>query len=82
MAYEQKPGDFAIFKNDRKEKPTHPDYTGNGLDLEGNRVQISCWLKEGKKGKFFSCQMKPPYEGKGKPAEARQEDGPSDDFPF
>ena len=78
MAYEQKPGDFAIFKNDRKEEGSkQPDYTGNGLDLNGNKVQISCWLNQGKNGKFFSCKMKPPYEGK-----AKQEEGPSDDIPF
>jgi len=82
MAYEQKPGDFAIFKNDRKEKPNHPDYTGNGLDLNGDKVQISCWIKEGKNGKFFSCQMKPPYQGKAKEEPAKAETDPNDDIPF
>ena len=57
MAYEAKPGSFSLFKNDRKEKDTHPDYRGDGKDLEGNDVWVSAWLKEGSKGKFLSCSF-------------------------
>lgn len=59
MAYEQKPGEFALFKNDKGDNPKRPDYRGDGLDLNGKPVEIACWLKEGKKGKFMSCNMKP-----------------------
>ncbi len=31
MAYEQKPGDFTLFKNDKEGNEKRPDYTGNGL---------------------------------------------------
>ena len=58
MAYTPKPGSFSLFKNDRKEKDSHPDYTGSGMDPDGNEVWVSAWIKEGKKGKFMSCQMK------------------------
>ncbi len=58
MAYEHKPGSFSLFKNDRKEKDSHPDYKGDGMDLEGNPVWVSAWLKDGAKGKFMSCQIK------------------------
>lgn len=57
MAYEIKPGQFTLFKNDRKEKDTHPDYRGDGKDLSGNDVWVSAWIKEGAKGKFMSCSM-------------------------
>jgi hypothetical protein len=58
MAYENKPGDFALFKNDKGDNEKRPDYKGGGLDLNGNDVEIACWIKEGKKGKFMSCKMK------------------------
>ena len=57
MAYEAKPGSFSLFKNDRKEKDTHPDYKGDGKDLDGNPIWISAWLKDGSKGKFMSCSI-------------------------
>ena len=58
MAYEQKPGDFVLFKNDKGDNPKRPDYRGDGIDLNGNPLEIACWIKEGKKGKFMSCTMK------------------------
>jgi hypothetical protein len=57
MAYEPKAGSLTLLKNDRKEKDTHPDYKGDGMDLEGNPVWISAWIKEGKNGKFMSLSM-------------------------
>jgi hypothetical protein len=59
MAYTPKPGSMSLFKNDRKEKDTHPDYKGDGADLEGRPVWISAWLKETNDGKkFFSISLK------------------------
>jgi hypothetical protein len=57
MAYEQKPGDFTLFKNDKGDNPKRPDYTGNGLDLAGKRIKVSAWIKQGGKGKFMSCRF-------------------------
>lgn len=53
MAYEKKPGDLAVFKNDRKEKDTHPDYTITGLTLDGLPMKGALWLKEDRNGKKF-----------------------------
>ena|ERR1700744_6233379 len=49
---------FSIFRNDRKETDKHPDYTGT-LNVDGREFWLSAWLREGKKGKFFSGSIKP-----------------------
>lgn len=69
MAYEQKPGDIVIFKNTPKPgqtlHPNAPQYAGKGLDLNGNPIRISLWLKDGNSGKFFAGKLEAPYEGTG-----------------
>lgn len=57
MAYEPRPGSLSLFKNDRKEKDSHPDYKGDGMDLDGRPVWVSAWIKEGQKGKFMSLSI-------------------------
>lgn len=59
MAFEHKPGTFSLFKNTRKSADNHPDYTGNGMDLEGNKIDVAAWLKKSAKGSFMSCTLKP-----------------------
>jgi hypothetical protein len=82
MAYEQKPGDFTLFKNDKEGNEKRPDYTGNGLGLDGSRIKVSAWLKQGKSGKFMSCRFQPMTSGEparsGQP-QSRADDG---DIPF
>jgi hypothetical protein len=59
MAYETKPGDVSIFKNNT-ENPKAPQYTGTCIAPDGTTYRISLWVKEGAKGKFFSGRMETP----------------------
>ena len=47
-----------LFKNDRKERDNHPDYTGN-INVGGIEYWLSAWIKTGQRGKFMSLSVKP-----------------------
>lgn len=50
-----------IFKNNKKEKDTQPDYTGT-VNVEGKDYSISLWIKDGKAGKFFAGKIQEPFK--------------------
>lgn len=57
MAYEQKDNSGTLFKNDKREKETHPHAKGTAVEY-----WVSAWTKEGAKGRFqsLSFQKKEP----------------------
>ncbi len=78
MAYDNTNGG-ALFKNDRKEKDSQPDYRGN-LDVCGVSYWISGWIKNSKEGKrYMSLAIQPKAEDKY--IRPRQEDL-DDEIPF
>jgi hypothetical protein len=54
---EQRPGSGILFKNDRKQTDSSPDYKGK-ININGIEYQLSAWIKEGAKGKFMSLSAK------------------------
>ena len=70
MAYDNT-NSGALFKNDKKEKDTHPDYRGS-INVEGAEYWVSAWIKEGKSGKFMSLSLQskddaPKHQAKTRP---------------
>jgi hypothetical protein len=81
MAYEQKDGSGALFKNDKGDNPKRPDYRGD-ITIGGVQYELSAWLKEGKKGKFMSLNAKPKGERAAPPAPEQKEPEFDDRIPF
>lgn len=66
----------ALFKNDRKEQPKHPDYNGS-ITIDGREYWLSAWIKEGQKGKFMSIAAKPKEERQEQPTRTQQRATPA-----
>ncbi len=78
----------ALFKNDRKEKETQPDYKGS-LNVGGVDYWVSSWLATSKAGaKYMSLAVTPKEEkatttnGKAKPAAVVDDFEPDSEIPF
>ena len=75
-----------MFKNDRKEKETHPDLKGS-INIDGKEFWLSGWSRvTGKGDKMLSLSVTPKEsQGKAMPAQAKQT-APApeidDDMPF
>jgi uncharacterized protein (DUF736 family) len=62
MSYEQKDLTGSLFKNKRKEKDTHPEYTGT-VTVNGEQYWLSAWLKKDKHSEtYMSLSLKPKDE--------------------
>jgi hypothetical protein len=78
MAYEMKDMSGSLFKNDKREKDTHPNATGSCL-IDGVAFWISAWTKEDKNGnKYQSLAFKRKDEAKPAP---KKSGGTFDDMP-
>jgi hypothetical protein len=59
MAYEQKDGSGALFKNkDKQPDNNYPDYKGS-IKIDGQDYWLSAWIKKSEKGTFMSLAAKP-----------------------
>ena len=85
MAYEQRDMSGSLFKNDRKETDSHPDYKGSAL-LGGVEHWLDAWINEAKDGsKYMSVKFKPKDAARSltSPAPASAVDADlSDSVPF
>lgn len=60
MAYEMKPNTGSLFKNDRKETDSHPDYKGSALIDGLGECWLDAWINTAKDGsKYMSLKLKP-----------------------
>ena len=60
-------GTGALFKNDKREKDTHPHYRGD-CTIHGKKFWVSAWIKEGQKGKYMSLAFRRADEKDEKPS--------------
>lgn len=82
MAYETRDNSGALFKNQRKEQPNHPDYNGTAV-VDGVEYFMNAWIKEGRDGKkwmSFAFKPKQPPQEKARPAADTSID--YDEIPF
>lgn len=49
---------WTLFRNERKDKPSQPEFTGS-INIDGVEYWLNAWTKEGNGKKFFSGTVKP-----------------------
>lgn len=82
MAYETRELSGSVFKNNRKERETHPDLTGEAK-IEGKLYWVSAWKKKTKNGDdWFSFSFKEKDFSPAKQAVESNQQDLSDDIPF
>lgn len=88
MAYEPKDFTGTLFRNDKREKDSHPHARGEAM-IGGVLYEIAAWTKEGKNSKFQSLAFKPkqprsepPQRSYAQESGARAPEELNDDLPF
>lgn len=74
--YTMQEGQFTLFKNN-KTTNNAPEYTGE-IMVNGKKMRLAAWVKEGKNGKFFSGKMSEPREAQTQNSESNN----GNDLPF
>jgi uncharacterized protein (DUF736 family) len=74
MAYEPKPGDCSLFKNDKKGNEKAPDFKGYVMahrDIKaGEKLELAMWSRQGTQGGYF-------YSGKISDPRPKKEEAPA-----
>jgi hypothetical protein len=63
--FEQKDGQGALFKNEKKEKPSHADYTGS-ITVEGQQFYLNGWIKKSPAGRTYMSVSAMPKQPPGR----------------
>lgn len=80
--FQHKPDSGSLFKNDRREKDTHPHAKGSAL-IGGVEYWVSAWTNEGKNGKYQSLKFSRKDENTAPNPQGQAGDGFEDlDVPF
>ena len=78
---EQKDNSGVLFKNDKKDKDSHPDYKGN-ITVDGKNYWLSAWIKTGKNGRFMGLAVNPKDENYEPAKQAKKKPVDKEDVPF
>ena len=87
MSYETRDNTGKLFKNEKKEKDTHPDYTGTAL-INGVEHFMDAWIKRSESGRNWMSFSFKPKQKQATPAPPPARQAPSrppardDDPPF
>lgn len=86
---ELKPGEFALWPNDYKQKDTHPDWTGKFKLPDGTVIDIAAWDNQAQgsgkkylKGSIRVKQEKDRPQRPQNPPPRSHDEGFDDDIPF
>jgi len=80
MAYEHKDGRGSLFKNDRREKDTHPHAKGSAK-VGGVDYWVSAWTETGQDGSKYQSLAFTPKEERSREADFPAQDN-DEDIPF
>ena len=79
MAYEQKDNSGSLYKNDRREKDTHPNAKGTAL-IDGREYWVDAWTNKDRNGNpYQSLKFKLKEATRGEPSKTYNEP-PADDL--
>lgn len=85
MAFELQEGQMFIFTNKGRDAERNQATHNGSVKIDGVEYWVNCWIKDGKNGRFFSCNLKEKEEKYQKPETPTKRHGEDDfdeDVPF